>query len=136
MQAPNVVRPVHQWRDPRHRRGLAGEIAAARFLEAAGWRIEAHRFRLGHHDLDLVARQGGLVAFVEVKARTSASFGTGAQSIGWRKRAVLRVVAALWVARHGRPEDQFRFDLIEVRWFPGTSPQFIHTQDAWRDVEK
>ncbi|MCC7132696.1 MAG: YraN family protein [Gemmatimonadales bacterium] len=135
MQAPNVVRPIQQWRDPRHRRGLAGEIAAARYLESAGWRIEAHRFRLGHHDIDLVARRGQVVAFVEVKARTSATFGTGAQSVGWRKRAILRVVAALWIARHGTVGEEYRFDLVEVldaRGFQHVS----HIPDAWRDVEK
>ncbi|MBL8987769.1 MAG: YraN family protein [Gemmatimonadetes bacterium] len=135
MQAPNVVRPIQQWRDPRHRRGLAGEIAAARYLESAGWRIEAHRFRLGHHDIDLVARRGQVVAFVEVKARTSATFGTGAQSVGWRKRAILRVVAALWIARHGAVGEEYRFDLVEVldsRGFQHVS----HIPDAWRDVEK
>jgi putative endonuclease len=133
MQSPNVIRPVSQWRDPRHRRGLAGELAAAKHLEARGWRIEAHRYRLGHHDLDLVARLGSLVAFIEVKARRSAAFGSGSESVGWRKRAILRVVAALWVAREGKPADRYRFDVIEVIW-PGTGfPHVFHIEDAWRD---
>ena len=41
------------------------------FLTSCGWQIEGHRFRLGHHDVDVVARRGPLVAFVEVKARGS-----------------------------------------------------------------
>ena len=136
MPIPNVVRPVHEWRDPRHRRGLAGELAAAKYLEAQGWQIEAHRFRFGHHDLDLIARLGGLVAFVEVKARSGAAFGSGAESVGWRKRQILTLVAELWVVRRGRPSDQYRFDVIEVTWPRGVFPHVVHIEDAWRGVGK
>ncbi len=136
MQAPNIVRPVTEWRDPRHRRGLAGELAAARYLEARGWRIEAHRFRFGHSDLDLVARQGGLVAFLEVKTRQSDLFGGGLNAVGWKKRQSIAVGAAIWVARFGRPSDCYRFDLIVVDLSKGGFPQIVHIEDAWRHVGK
>lgn len=136
MPMPNVVRPVDQWRDPRHRRGLAGELAAAQYLESHGWQIEAHRFRFGHHDLDLVARRAHLVAFVEVKARTGSGFGSGRESVGWRKRQILSLVAELWVVRRGRPTDRYRFDVIEVTWPAGSFPHVVHIEDAWRGVEK
>ena len=56
--SPAPPDPLRTWKDPRHRRGLAGERAAISYLLRNGWSIEAHRFRLGHHDLDLVARKG------------------------------------------------------------------------------
>ena len=133
---PNVVRPAHQWRDPRHRRGLAGELAAAKYLESRGWQIEAHRFRFGHHDLDLIARHGRLVAFVEVKTRSGNGFGSGAESVGWRKRQILTLVAELWVLRRGLAADQYRFDVVEVRWPAGSFPHVVHIEDAWRGVDK
>lgn len=137
MLIPNVIRPAETWRDPRHRRGLASELAAARYLEARGWTIEAHRFRWGHHDIDLIARQGPLVAFVEVKGRRSGSaFGAGRESIGWRKRRILRLAASVWVARHGSGADLYRNDVIEAVWTDDGFPQIIHIPDAWRDVEK
>ncbi len=136
MHAPNIVRPVTQWRDPRHRRGLAGELAAARYLEARGWLIEAHRFRFGHSDLDLIARKGGLVAFVEVKTRQSDLFGGGLNAVGWRKRQTIAVGATIWMSRFGLPGDSFRFDLIVVDLSMGGFPQIIHIEDAWRHVEK
>lgn len=134
MIKPNVLRIPSEWRDPRHRQGLAGELAAARHLEGQGWTVVAHRFRLGHHDLDLVARRGDLVGFVEVKARRSTAYGSGAESVGWQKRATLRLVAASWIARHGRPSDRYRFDLMLVTW-PGNEafPHVSHIEDAWRD---
>ena len=103
-----------------------------------GWRIEAHRFRLGRHDLDLVARRGSLVAFIEVKARRSFRFGHAAESVGARKRAVLTRLAQHWQARFGFSDDRYRFDVITVE--PGPEPstpaQVVHIEDAWRGVEK
>lgn len=137
MLTPNIIRPVHQWRDPRHRRGLAGELAAAQYLVARGWSVLAHRFRVGHHDLDLVARRHDLVAFVEVKARSGHRFGDGREAVGWKKRAVLELVAAVWVARLGRPWHRYRFDLVLVgRDEGGRFPHVTHIEDAWRSVGK
>lgn len=136
MRALNVCRPVAEWRDPRHRRGIAGEVAAARYLEAAGFRIQAHRFRLGHHDLDLVARRGDLVVFVEVKARASAEFGPGVLAIGWKKRRDLARTASAWIARNGRAGDRYRFDVIAVRWSRALGPEVEHTEGAFFHMEK
>lgn len=136
MRELNVCRPVAEWRDPRHRRGLAGEVAAARHLEAVGFRIEAHRFRFGHHDVDLVARRGDLVVFVEVKARASTAFGSGLFSIGWRKRRDLARVALVWIARCGRPGDRYRFDVMGIRWSGMAEAEVEWIEGAFFHVEK
>ena len=130
------LKPPDQWTDPRHRRGLQGELAARRLLEAKGWTIEAHRFRVGRHDLDLVARQGTLVAFIEVKTRSSQRFGAPPESIGWRKRQVLERLALIWRVRFGRADDRYRFDVAAVGWDRRTFPQIDHIEDAWRAVER
>jgi len=107
------------------------------YLLRGGWRIEAHRFRLGHHDLDLVARRGSLVAFIEVKTRHSPRFGRAEESVGFRKRAVLCRIAELWRLRFGNPDDRYRFDLIAVEGGTvSTSPQVRHIENAWGGVEK
>ena len=123
--------PVSQWRDGRHRRGLRGELAALAYLTACGWSIEAHRFRLGRHDVDLVARRERVVAFVEVKSRGSARCGAAAEAVSPRKRVILARVAACWLARYGRRGDVCRFDLVSVR--EGTGRTVVdHMPDAWR----
>src|SRR3989442_1482848 len=64
------------WTDERHRRGIAGEEQAIRYLLSRGCTIVAHRFRVGHTEIDLIARQGDLVTFVEVKTRRGTAFGS------------------------------------------------------------
>jgi putative endonuclease len=128
----STKRPSTEWSDPRHRRGLWGERVAMEYLARRGWRIEAHRFRLGHSDLDVIARRGHLVAFVEVKTRGSDAWGAPAESVGWRKRRTIARVAEVWRERHGRPGDEYRFDVIEVLVGAGGRPEVAQVEDAWR----
>jgi putative endonuclease len=131
MPPPSRI-PSRDWTDPRHLLGLAGEESAIAFLSAHGWSVEAHRFRLGHIELDLVVRRGALVAFVEVKTRRGGAFGPGREAIGWRKRLALSRVAEAWRHRYGRPGDVYRFDVIEVVPRRDGQPVVVHVEDAWR----
>jgi putative endonuclease len=124
--------PINQWGDPRQRRGLAGERAAIAYLTACGWNVESHRFRMGRHDLDLVARRGRVVAFVEVKTRRSNACGAAIESVSSLKRTILGRVAMLWRLRHGRPGDCYRFDLLAIRDLGGGKYEVEHVEDAWR----
>lgn len=122
--------PIEQWSDPRHVRGARGEERAAAWLTARGWRILAVRFRVGRHDLDLIARQGGLVAFIEVKTRGASRFGDGREAVGWGKQQRVARLAEVWRARYGRPGDQYRFDVITVA--AEQEHGVVHLPDAWR----
>ncbi len=120
------------WTDPRHRLGLSGEEDAIGYLLAGGWQVEAHRFRVGRNDLDLVARRGTLVAFIEVKTRRGGEMGPGRLAVGWRKRRTLERVAEVWRLRYGRPGDVYRFDVIEVVPQTDDASRIEHLEDAWR----
>ena len=126
--------PTAEWQDERQLQGLEGEHEAMAFLTSCGWQVEAHRFRLGRHDLDVVARRGRMVAFVEVKTRRSSAFGAGIESIGWRKQRDIARTAALWILRHGRAADEYRFDVIQVTWERGRWA-LEHVEDAFRPRE-
>jgi putative endonuclease len=104
----------HRSGDPRQALGLLGERVAARWLAGRGWTIVAHRYRSGHRDLDLVARQGSLVTFVEVKARRAAGYGGPLGALHWRKQRELIRSAQVWVARHGQAGETYRFDVVGV----------------------
>jgi putative endonuclease len=121
-----------QWQDRRQRRGIRGELAAMEFLISRGWELEAHRFRLGRHDLDLVMRRGNLIAFVEVKTRRSAVCGMAVESVSALKRRILGRVATLWRVRYGRAGDTYRFDVVAVEERGRGRLVVEQVEDAWR----
>lgn len=116
-----------EWTDDRHKRGLAGEEQAIQYLLSRGWYIVAHRFRVGHKEIDLIARQGNLVAFVEVKSRRGSAFGSPLEAVTGAKRRELVKAARAWVDRYGRPADVYRFDCIAL-----VNNQLEHLADAFR----
>jgi putative endonuclease len=133
MSATRRFTPVAEWEDERQLLGLEGERIAIAFLTSCGWSVEGHRFRLGRHDIDLVARKGQIVAFVEVKTRRSHACGTGLEAVSRRKQRDIARVASVWVLRHGRSGDEYRFDLVAVQDPGGAgAPMVEHVADAWR----
>ena len=109
------------------RRGRRGEGLAALYLRLKGWRILARRVRTPRGEIDLVARRGGTVAFVEVKWRADvAQLALAADE--WRLRRVLSAVRAT-MHRYAGVTDNVRVDVVLVgpwRW-----PRVI--EDAVRD---
>ncbi|RWX76773.1 YraN family protein [Neorhizobium lilium] len=100
------------------RRGHLSEYVAALYLLLKGYRILAirHRTRLG--EVDIVARKGNVLAFVEVKARRSEQAGIDA--VGFDSQRRIRAASDLWLARHGNLATlSQRYDVIVVvprRW--------------------
>jgi len=118
--------------DYRQRRGFRGEQLVLRWLESQGWSIEAHRYRVGREEIDLVARRRELVAFIEVKTRRSLAHGSPMEAVHWKKRRAIGRVAAVWALRFGRWGDTYRFDVAEGLEGAGGSMEVNHVADAWR----
>ena len=116
--------------DDRQALGALGERVAARWLARGGWEVVARRFRSGHRDIDLVARRDATVAFVEVKARRGLSLGDPVEAVGWRKRRQLERSAWVWIDRHGRAGEAYRFDVIGVLFGPG-GVRVRHVENAF-----
>ena len=112
------------------RLGELGERIAERWLVQHGWRVLQRRFRDGHRDVDLIAEREGTVAFVEVKARTSTDFGDPVEAVHWRKRRELSRSARMWITRHGRRDESYRFDVIGVVMSDGTV-KVRHVENAF-----
>ena len=94
--------------------GVLGERIAERWLRRQGWRVVQRRFRAGRRDIDLVMERQGTVAFVEVKARRGDSFGSPVEAVNWAKQKELSRSAAVWIDRHGKPFESYRFDVVGV----------------------
>jgi putative endonuclease len=131
--APMVFRSdPADWTDARHRLGADGEAIARDFLEERGWTILAQRFRMGRTELDFVARKDHLVAFVEVKTRTSIRFGSPLEAVPWHKQRDLGRVAQAWIDRRGVSSDVYRFDVIGITLLPGAKQRIDYVEDAFR----
>ena len=103
--------------DPRRRLGALGEQLAAEHLERLGYRIVGRNYRTRWGELDLIAHNGRLLAFVEVKTRrASGGAGSPFDAVDRRKQAQVRRIAAGWLTEvSDRPRaDDLRFDVIGV----------------------
>jgi putative endonuclease len=101
------------------RTGLSAESRAAAYLMAKGYRILAKRFRTSHGEIDLVAKRRNLIAFVEVKARSS--LDEAAYAVTPRQKARIIDAAQAWLVAHPEhAEFELRFDamLIAPRHLP------------------
>lgn len=107
---------------------------AARWLAAHGWTVLERRFRSGHRDLDLVVARAEadarMVAFVEVKTRAGDGFGGPVSAVGWKKRRELGRSAWVWMDRHGRAGDAYRFDVVGVLLDRGHA-RVCHVENAF-----
>ena len=107
------------------RGGRRAEIIASWWLRLHGWRILAARARTPLGEVDLVARRGGTLAFVEVKARaTVAEADLSLDHV--RRRRVVAAAEAL-APRFAKPEDDIRIDAIFI--VPGRLPR--HLPNVW-----
>jgi putative endonuclease len=106
--------------------GRRGEAVAAWFLRLTGWRILARRAKTPRGEVDIVARRGRLVCFVEVKWRRRAADRDHAIDV-YRLRRVAAAAEAL-TARYVRPGDDLRVDVLLIA--PGTWPRRI--VNAWQ----
>jgi putative endonuclease len=110
--------------------GELGERIAERWLRERGWRIMQRRFRSGHRDIDLVVERDGVVAFVEVKARRGDRFGDPVEAVNWRKQRELGRSAQVWISRHGRRDEAYRFDVVGVL-VDGSRVRIRHVESAF-----
>jgi len=110
--------------------GELGERIAERWLRRRGWVVVNRRFRNGHRDIDLVVSLDGTIAFVEVKARKGREFGGPVGAVNWRKQRELARSAKVWVDRHGKPSEEYRFDVVGVL-VNGSQVRVSHVPNAF-----
>jgi putative endonuclease len=105
-----------------YRRGLSAETIAAWLLRARLYRILARRYRTPAGEIDLIARRGRTIVFVEVKARPSET--EAVEAVGPMARRRIARAAELWLAAHPAAAGfDLRFDLVIV--VPGRLPRHI-----------
>lgn len=114
--------------------GIEGEEAAYFYLLRKGYTVVARRWSAGNvpGDLDLIAWQGSLLCFIEVKTRTAHDLTPAEAAVDAHKRNVLRRLARNYVRQlPGESAPQTRFDVISVYLVAGEPHEFTHFENAF-----
>lgn len=109
--------------------GKWGEDLAANYLEENGYDIIERDWKSGHHDLDIVAKEGQTLVIIEVKTRRNRLFGDPEEAIDYKKRKSLQSAINHYVKTH-RPSVHVRFDIISIVGTIGTKPEIDHIKDV------
>jgi len=105
--------------DDRRDIGAMGESLAIRALKKRGYKILAlnHRSKLG--EIDIIAKEGGTLAFVEVKTRRTDGFGSPKTAVTPGKQRKISQVALDYLKQTGQTNEKARFDVVAIRLLPG-----------------
>jgi putative endonuclease len=115
-------------------RGRPGEDLACSYLTSLGWRVVERNFRCRGGEIDVVARDGDVTVFVEVKDRAGGSrHGGGVESVTWTKRRRLVRAARVFASSRGLSESPLRFDVIAIERGPG-DPRIRHDRGAFGEA--
>lgn len=107
--------------------GAWGEETAAAWLAERGYQVTARNVRTPYGEIDIIARKGGLVLFVEVKTLTASKSFFPEHQITARKRAHMLNAAAHYAAEH--EIDLWQVDVLAVEGKPGGSPAIRHFEN-------
>jgi putative endonuclease len=114
--------------------GIEGEDAAFFYLRRKGYVVVARRWATSSQrgDLDLIAWQGPVLCFIEVKTRTAHDMAAAESAVDWQKRSVLRKLARRYVRQlPAKTSPPVRFDVLSVYLVPGREKEFVHFEGAF-----
>ena len=112
--------------------GQRGERAAARYLRRQGMRILTWNFRTSRGEIDLIARDGDVLVFVEVKARRQ---GVPAEAVTPEKQRRITLAALHFQRKYDLLEVRSRFDVVAIVWPDDRrAPQIEHIRNAFEAV--
>lgn len=119
--------------EPEHLKvGRWGEKQAARMLQRKGYTILANRLKVVRDEIDLLARRGDTLVFVEVKTRRNENFARPLAAVHYKKKHRISRAAVRYLKRLKHMPDYTRFDVVEVIGRPGEGPPVIrHVENAF-----
>ena len=119
----------------RQRVGKEGEETASRYLENKGYLIVERNFRSPHGEIDIIAKHGKILVFIEVKTNVRGGFGEPEDRVDHKKQVKLAEVAAEYLQARGLENIDCRFDVVAVSKTGGKT-EIKHIEDAfWLDSE-
>ena len=123
---------MEKHQDRRLNLGRGGEDAADENLERNRYQILARGFRLLHGEIDIVARDGGTIVFIEVKTRAGAGYGPPEEAVTASKQRQIRRIAEGFLAKYRiGPDVPCRFDVLSLLVEGRRAPEIRHIRDAF-----
>ncbi len=116
----------------KHLSGLAGERAAARYLEKKGYEILRQNYRTCGVEIDLIAQKDDTLCFVEVKTRGSDDFGLPEEFVDYRKRKKIIRGARIFLGNKKYNRMKVRFDILSLA-YEGSNFKVRHIEDAFEE---
>ena len=110
--------------------GSEGEVLALQFLRKKGYVILAQNYKTRIGEIDIIAKDGETIVFVEVKARSNDSFGSPYESVNTTKRQKLKNLALLYLKKQ-KKEFPTRFDVISITCLGNGHKEIQHITDAF-----
>jgi len=111
--------------------GQSAEALAEQMLREKGYRILERNLRVAGGELDLIAKDQGVLVFIEVKARRGNQFGGAPYAITSRKKQQIIKLASCYLSQRGLSNQDCRFDVILVVGTNEHSPQLTHIEQAF-----
>ena len=94
--------------------GRAGEKRAVDFLRKKGFKILNTNYRAPVGEIDIIAEDGDVIVFVEVKTRTSDNYGNPCEAVDKKKQEKYYKIATFYLQREGKMDSACRFDVVEI----------------------
>jgi putative endonuclease len=117
-------------RAPKGSLGERGENVAAKYLRNKGYKIITRNYQSATGEIDIIARDGKTLVFVEVKTR-AADDPTPEEQVNPTKQHQITKAAKQYLSRYGHPHPPARFDVVAIVWPNNRDPQIRHTQNAF-----
>ena len=105
--------------DGRRHTGESGESIAVKFLKKNGYKIIEQNYRCKLGEIDIIARDDRVLAFIEVKARRTEEFGGPKWAVTSRKQRKISMVALKYLKDTEQMGKKARFDVVAIRLLPG-----------------
>ena len=113
--------------------GILGEELAAQYLASRGYKILLKNYECLLGEIDLIAKERGVLVFIEVKTRSSDEMGSPAESVTREKKRQISKSAAYYLKRYGIKNVPCRFDVVAVLLSAGAEPMIELIQDAFME---
>lgn len=111
--------------------GAVGEAIAVTFLKGLKYNVVQRNFRCKCGEIDIIAKDGKTIVFVEVKTRRTVTFGVPQLAVTLFKQRQISKAALTWLAQEKMQDASARFDVIAILQRDHTVPEIDHIKDAF-----